>query len=266
MKNIVWVLSMLSACGGDAVVPPAEPEAASVQRAEVAAVPEKPSTAPNILQGATGPVTITPYQHASFRIDSKAGSVLIDPNPMMMGDAEGVPVADLVLITDLHGDHFDAPMAQRLTAEGGTIVTAKAASEGLEAPVLMANGERRTVGAFQLEAVPMYNLVRGPEEGKVFHEKGRGNGYILTVDGLRIYISGDTECVEEMKALEDIDAAFVVMNLPYTMPVEEAAGCVNAFQPKVVFPYHHRGQDPEQFAQLLNGPEVRILSWYPANE
>jgi L-ascorbate metabolism protein UlaG (beta-lactamase superfamily) len=111
----------------------------------------------------------------------------------------------------------------------------------------------------------MYNLQRGPAPGQFFHPKGRGNGYILTLGGKRLYIAGDTECTPEMRALKNIDIAFIPMNLPYTMPPAEAAECVKAFKPKVVYPYHYRGQNPEEFKAALKGEpvEVRLLDWYP---
>jgi L-ascorbate metabolism protein UlaG (beta-lactamase superfamily) len=111
----------------------------------------------------------------------------------------------------------------------------------------------------------MYNLVRGPDAGKLFHDKGRGNGYVLTLGGKRIYFSGDTECVPEMKALKNIDIAFMTMNLPYTMPPEEAAGCVKVFKPKIVYPYHYRNSDLAVFTNALKdetGIEVRLRNWY----
>ena len=108
-----------------------------------------------------------------------------------------------------------------------------------------------------------------PPERQNFHAKGRGNGYLLTLGGTRIYISGDTEDVPEMRALENIDAAFVCMNLPYTMEVTAAAGAVLEFRPKVVFPYHYRGKsgmsDLDQFQSLVAkdpGIEIRLLEWY----
>ncbi len=107
----------------------------------------------------------------------------------------------------------------------------------------------------------MYNLT---EDRLKFHSKGRGNGYVLTLGGKRIYISGDTEDVPEMRALKDIDVAFVCMNLPYTMSPEQAASAVKEFKPKAVYPYHYRGSDVQKFKELV-GPasEVRIREWYP---
>jgi L-ascorbate metabolism protein UlaG (beta-lactamase superfamily) len=127
------------------------------------------------------------------------------------------------------------------------------------------NGESKILEGIKVEAIPMYNLVRGPSAGKLYHDKGRGNGYILTIGGKRVYISGDTECTPEMKALKNIDVAFVCMNLPYTMPPEEAAECVRAFRPKIVYPYHYRNSDLNVLAKALKserGIEVRMRNWY----
>jgi L-ascorbate metabolism protein UlaG (beta-lactamase superfamily) len=129
----------------------------------------------------------------------------------------------------------------------------------------ISNGETKHWGDWTIEAVPMYNLKRGPAPGKLYHEKGRGNGYVLTYGGKRFYFSGDTENIPEMRALKDIDVAFVCMNLPYTMPPDEAAEAVKAFHPKIVIPYHYKGSDLTVFQKGLEGAgiEVRLLDWYP---
>jgi L-ascorbate metabolism protein UlaG (beta-lactamase superfamily) len=112
----------------------------------------------------------------------------------------------------------------------------------------------------KIEAVPMYNLTAARLR---FHNKGRGNGYVMTFGGKRVYVSGDTEDIPEMRALKNIDAAFVCMNLPYTMAPEQAADAVREFKPKVVYPYHYRGSDTAQFKKLVGGAsEVRLRDWY----
>ena len=127
----------------------------------------------------------------------------------------------------------------------------------------MSNGETKTVDGISIEAVPMYNVVRG-FQGNPLHPKGHGNGYVVTVGGKRLYIAGDTECTPEMKALKNIDVAFMPMNLPYTMTPAEAAACALVFKPKIVYPYHYRGQDVVAFASSLkaSGIEVRLREWY----
>jgi L-ascorbate metabolism protein UlaG (beta-lactamase superfamily) len=210
----------------------------------------------------SGTVKITPIQHASLMIE--AGGQIIHIDPWSNGNYVGLPPADLILITDIHGDHMDPKMLSQLAKPGGVIVAPPAVAETVKNATVIRNGETKTVGPFTIEAVPMYNLKRGPEPGKLFHDKGRGNGYIVTYGGKRFYFSGDTEGTPEMRALKNIDVAFVCMNLPYTMPPDEAAEAVRAFHPKIVYPYHYRGSDLSVFQKALagSGIEVRILDWY----
>ena len=210
----------------------------------------------------SGPLTVTPIQHASLMIT--AGSQVLQVDPWGRENYADLPPADIVLITHTHGDHLD-PEALAAVSKAGTVVIAPpdVAKTVTQAKVLR-NGESTKVGAWSFEAVPMYNEERGPSPGKVFHEKGLGNGYIVEFAGLRLYIAGDTEGTAEMRALQDIDVAFVPMNLPYTMPPLEAAEAVKAFKPKVVYPYHYRGSDLSVFEKALEGSgiEVRLRDWY----
>lgn len=211
-----------------------------------------------------GDIVITPITHASLQIEH-AGTV-IQVDPWSQGDYGQAKPADLVLVTDIHGDHLDPAQIAKLRKPGAPVVAPAAAAEKLENATVMANGESRTVAGVQLEALPMYNLTRGPEPGQLYHVKGRGNGYVITLGGKRVYVAGDTECTPEMRALKNIDVAFLPMNLPYTMPPSEAAECARAFKPRIVYPYHYRGQDAEAFAAALKGEpiEVRVLDWYAA--
>jgi len=208
-----------------------------------------------------GVLKLTPIQHASFTIEAGGKVIQVDP---AMGDFTGAPAADIILITDIHGDHLVPANIAKLKKAGTMVIIPGAAQKDVPDGVIMKNGETKTVGAFTFEAIPMYNIKRGPAEGKLFHDKGRGNGYVVTYGGFRIYISGDTENIPEMRALKNIDVALVCMNLPYTMPVDEAADAVKAFHPKVVYPYHYMGQDVNQFAAALKGTgiDVRLRNWY----
>jgi L-ascorbate metabolism protein UlaG (beta-lactamase superfamily) len=214
-------------------------------------------------QTSLGELKITPVRHGSVMLE--VGGKVWHIDPWSQADYSSLPKADVILITDIHGDHMD-PKAIEQVRKGSTVIVAPAAvaKTVTEAKVLN-NGESTTIGGVKIEAVPMYNLKRGPEPGKRFHDKGRGNGYVLNVGDTRVYFSGDTEAVAEMKALEDIDVAFVCMNLPYTMPPEEAAEGVKAFQPGVVYPYHYRDSDLSVFSKALEGEsdiEVRLREWY----
>jgi L-ascorbate metabolism protein UlaG (beta-lactamase superfamily) len=208
-----------------------------------------------------GPLKITIIQHASFMLEAGGQVVQVDPS---QGNYDGLPAADLILITDIHGDHFTPQVVDRLKKPGTLILAPEGVAKMLPAATLLRNGETKTVGAWTIEAVPMYNLKRGPSAGQFYHDKGRGNGYIVTYGGTRLYIAGDTEDTPEMRGLKNIDIAFVPMNLPYTMPPEEAADAVRAFHPRIVYPYHYRGSDLKVFEKALagSGVEVRVRDWY----
>ncbi|MEJ5369411.1 MAG: MBL fold metallo-hydrolase [Bryobacteraceae bacterium] len=209
-----------------------------------------------------GPLKLTAIRHAYFMLE--AGGKVVHVDPWSQGDYAGLPKADLILITDSHGDHFD-PKAIEAVRQAATVVIAPpVVSEKLPGARTLRNGESTEAAGFAIEAVPMYNLKRGPAEGQVYHAKGRGNGYIIAWGGFRLYISGDTEATPEMRALKNIDAALICMNLPYTMPPEEAAEGVKAFRPKIAIPYHYRGSDLQVFAKALEGSgvEVKLLDWY----
>lgn len=216
-----------------------------------------------------GDLTIAPIEHATFVLKWAGKTIFVDPTKG--GDAFkefGKP--DLILVTDIHGDHFDPKTLAAVRTPETVVIVPAAVAEKMGAEKgnakVLPNGEKTKVGDIEVEAVPMYNLT---EERKNFHTKGRGNGYVVTLGGKRIYISGDTEDIPEMRALKDIDAAFVCMNLPYTMEVDKAASAVLEFKPKIVYPYHYRGKekvgDVEKFKELVSKDksiEVRLLKWY----
>lgn len=215
-----------------------------------------------------GQVKITPIYHATLLIQAGGKNIYVDP--AKPASFTGLPPADLILVTDIHGDHVDQDQAsiKAISKPGTEIWAPSAVQKFVTTAAVISNGDKKKWGKWTIEAIPMYNMTRGPEAGKYFHDKGRGNGYVLTYGGKRLYISGDTEAIPEMKALKNIDVAFVCMNLPYTMPPEEAAEAVKAFHPKVVIPYHYRGNpatDLNVFKQKLEGSgiEVRLLDWYP---
>ncbi len=219
--------------------------------------------APQVFSTTAGPVKITPLYHASTLIE--AGGMVIYLDPSKPAEFSGLPKADLILITDIHPDHMDPASISQVTKPGTDILAPPAVVKTVTSAKPIANGETKTWHDWTIEAIPAYNLTRGPSPGKLFHDKGRGNGYVLTYGGKHFYFSGDTEGVPEMRALKNIDVAFVCMNLPYTMPPEEAAEAVKAFHPKIVIPYHYRGSDLSIFQKLLEGTgiEVRLLDWYP---
>ncbi len=217
-----------------------------------------------------GDIVVHPVAHASFVMETPAGTIYADP----VGDPAayaGFPAPDLVLVTHEHGDHYDAETLAALVAPG-TKILANPAVHGMLPAALQAqaeaigNGGTVAFGGAEIAAIPAYNTTEGRTN---FHPEGRDNGYVLTLGEFRVYISGDTEDIPEMRALQDIDLAFLCMNLPFTMDKEQAASAVAEFRPAFVYPYHFRGrdggtQDPEAFAALVgDGTEVRIANWYP---
>ncbi len=220
-----------------------------------------PASAVETFDTSAGPVKITIIQHASLMIEAGGKIIYLDPS---QGNYEGLPLADLILITDIHGDHMDPKTIAKVSKAGTQILAPQAVAATVTTAKAIANGETQNWDKWTVEAVPMYNLTRGPAPGKLFHDKGRGNGYVLTYGGKRFYFSGDTENIPEMRALKNIDVAFVCMNLPYTMPPDEAAQGVRAMHPKIVYPYHYRGSDLAVFQKGLEGSgvEVRLRDWY----
>ncbi|MFZ0685331.1 MAG: MBL fold metallo-hydrolase [Terriglobales bacterium] len=220
------------------------------------------AASPQTFQTSAGAVKITPLYHASTMIEAGGKVIYLDPaKPAKLSG----PKADLVLITDIHPDHMDPASIAEISKTGTEIMAPPAVVATVKTAKPIANGESKMWEGWTIEAIPAYNMLRGPGQGKLFHDKGRGNGYVLTYGGMRFYFSGDTEGVPEMRKLKNIDVAFVCMNLPYTMPPQEAADAVNAFHPKIVIPYHYRGSDLSVFQKELEGTgiEVRLLDWYP---
>lgn len=217
-------------------------------------------------------VEVNPISHATAVLNWGDTTIYLDPTGG--ADAfEGMNEPDLVLITDIHGDHMDAETLRGLNLQNTPIVVPQAVREQLPDDlqgefVVLDNGETTQEQGITIEAIPMYNL---REEAKQYHVKGRGNGYLLEKNGTRVYIAGDTEDIPEMRNLENIDIAFVPMNLPYTMPVDAAADAVVDFAPEKVYPYHYRGEngkaDVERFKELVNQRnediEVVLAEWYP---
>ncbi len=225
-----------------------------------------------IIKGKEADISITPILHSSMVIEWDGLTIFVDPYG---GAGRWAPYepADIILITHEHGDHFDPETLFKLNFEKARIIAPAVVMGKLDTlkhleKELLANGESTKVDRISISAVPMYNI----PEATARHKKGVGNGYILTIDGKRIYISGDTGGTPEMKKLKNIDVAFICMNLPYTMSVEEAARAVLAFKPSIVYPFHYR--QPEGYANIKEfkklvqaaNPKiaVRLRNWYPS--
>ncbi|UAB75275.1 MBL fold metallo-hydrolase [Mesoflavibacter sp. SCSIO 43206] len=214
----------------------------------------------------------TPITHATMVMNYGEETIYVDPTGGKAAFAD-FKQPTIVLITDIHGDHLSIDTLKELNLNGTIIVAPQAVVDKFPEDFkpmfkVLNNGQTAVVKDINIEAIPMYNL---REEALKFHEKGRGNGYVLTFGDERVYISGDTEDIPEMRNLKNIDKAFVCMNLPYTMPIESAASAVLDFNPKTVYPYHFRGteglSDVEKFKSIINegNPDINVelLEWYP---
>ena len=216
---------------------------------------------------------ITPVYHASFLMEWAGKVIYVDPawDPSYYLP---YPKPDLALITDVHFDHLDNNVLGALKEEKGAfeIICPPAVLERLrqdlkERARVLENGESTEWEGFQITAFPMYNIT--PERLQ-YHPKGRGNAYIVEREGFRVYIAGDTENIPEMAELENIDIAFIPMNLPYTMDVEQAVEAVLSFNPKKVYPYHYKSElgfsDVNKFKEELSQKalqiEVVLSDWY----
>jgi len=226
---------------------------------------------PDVLQTNKGALSIQPIQHASLVLTWNGLTIYIDPT----GGAasyKGIPAPDMILVTDIHGDHCDTATIAAVKKGGTTFIVPQVVADKLPASdkaktVVLHNSDKTSQSGISIMAIPMYNL---PESATAMHTKGRGNGYVLGMGGKNIYLSGDTQGIPEMRALKNIDIAFVCMNLPYTMDIPEAADAVLAFSPKIVYPYHYRGKgglsDVNKFKSLVDagnkGIDVRLRDWY----
>lgn len=218
---------------------------------------------------------IFPVEHATVVVAWDTTVIYVDP----IGGSNAFvqyPNPGFVLVTDIHEDHFDAETVRLVKGTNTKVIVPQAVADKMgkemqENVIILNNGEVADLDGFKITAIPMYNL---REEAKQFHPKGRGNGYVIEHNNRKVYFSGDTEDIPEMRNLKGIDKAFVTMNLPYTMTVEKAAEGVLAFAPAQVYPYHYRGtngmSDVAKFKQLVNAGnsaiEVVQLNWYPHQE
>lgn len=225
----------------------------------------------DIIKTNEGDIIIQPITHGSLVLQWKGKTIYVDP----YGGAEnfkGIAPPDMILITDIHGDHLNMATLEGLDTKKTTFVVPAAVAKKLKTKYekqlhIIKNSGMHIQDDLFVSAIPMYNL---PEDTESRHPRGRGNGYFLNLGGKGIYISGDTEDIKEMRRLINVDIAFVCMNLPYTMDIKQAASAVLDFKPKIVYPYHYRGKpdvsDIAAFKKLVNSKnpkiEVRLRDWY----
>ncbi len=214
----------------------------------------------DIFPTADGDLAITFIGHGSLMFAFNHLTIHIDPFSRV-ADYSQLPKADLILITHEHQDHLDLDALAKIQTGETDLVLTETCARQLNGGIIMQNGDQQIVRGIPIEAVPAYNLVHRRENGQAYHPKGVGNGYILSFSGLRVYVAADTENTPEMKSLTGIDIAFLPMNLPYTMTPEMVADAAEAFQPRILYPYHFGNTDTRKLLHLLQDEkaiEVRI--------
>jgi L-ascorbate metabolism protein UlaG (beta-lactamase superfamily) len=209
------------------------------------------------VETSTGPLVITFLGHGTLMLAFDKKIIHVDPYSSV-ADYSVLPKADLILITHEHMDHLDQKALSHIQTEETEIVINEAGAEKLDSGTVMQNGDVTTIGQIKIEAVPAYNIVNKRDNGEPFHPKGVGNGYILTFGDKRVYVAGDTENTPEMKALQDIDIAFLPMNLPYTMTPEMVADAAKAFKPAILYPYHYGKTNTSELVDLLEGEDIDV--------
>jgi L-ascorbate metabolism protein UlaG (beta-lactamase superfamily) len=212
------------------------------------------------LTGPSGEVEIAFLGHGSLTLSSGGTVVQIDPYGKV-ADYGSLPKADIVLITHEHQDHLDQAALKAIRKESTRVFASVAAAAQIVGATAVENGSRASAAGIDIEAVPAYNIRHERSPGTPYHPKGCGNGYVVTMAGLRIYIAGDTENIPEMKNLAGVDVAFLPMNLPYTMTPEMVADAARMIGPKILYPYHFGETDTARLAVLLRdrpGIEIRL--------
>lgn len=200
-------------------------------------------------------VTITFIKHGSLMLTYNKHIIQVDP-VSDYADYSMFPKADLILITHEHGDHLDAKAINAASNKETMIILNASSQKKLGKGIVMNNGDKKNVlGDIKIEAVPAYNTTPGKE---IYHPRNRDNGYVLTIDGLRIYIAGDTEDIQEMKDLKNINIAFLPVNQPYTMTIDEAVCAAKVLTPKVLYPYHFGNTDVKKIKADLKDTSIDV--------
>jgi L-ascorbate metabolism protein UlaG (beta-lactamase superfamily) len=208
-------------------------------------------------QTTAGNVTINFIGHGSLMFKVNGYVIYIDP-VRSSGNYDFLPKADIILVTHDHGDHLDIKLIDTLKKVGTLVFCNENSVVKVPWAMVMKEGDRQEINNIIIEAVPAYNIVNERAPGQPYHPKGVGIGFILTIGGKRFYVAGDTENTPEMKALRNIDVAFLPMNLPYTMTPEMVADAALAVKPKILYPYHYGDTNTDRLLKLLTGTNIIV--------
>ena len=214
----------------------------------------------DIIKTSDGELNITFIGHGTLMF-AFGGKIIHLDAVSREADYTKMPKAELILVTHEHGDHLDPKAIKVIRKEKTEMVLTKICAKEVKGGIVMKNGDVNTVLGLKIEAVAAYNIIHKRDNGRPFHPKGAGNGYVITFGDKRVYVAGDTENTPEMKKLKDIDIAFLPMNLPYTMTPQMVADAAKAFKPKILYPYHFGNTDTSELVKLLKDEkeiEVRI--------
>jgi len=212
----------------------------------------------DVIRTSAGDLVFTFIGHGSLMLEFNGKIIHVDPYSKL-ADYTKLPKADAIFITHEHQDHLDLAALRSIRTGNTAVVLTEKCAVKITDGVIMKNGDVQSVMGIRVEAVPAYNIVGKRENGRAYHPKGEGNGYVLSFGDTRVYIAGDTENTPEMKMLKNIDIAFLPMNLPYTMTPEMVADAAKAFKPKVIYPYHYGETDSSRVVALLkDSPDIEV--------
>ncbi len=212
------------------------------------------------IQTNAGDLEITFIGHGTLMLRFNGKIIHVDPWGQL-ADYTQMPKADIILITHEHRDHLDPKAIENVRTGKTILILTKICAKQIEGGTVMNNGDTQEIDGINIEAVPAYNIEHQRSPGIPFHPRGDGNGYIVTFGGKRVYIAADTENTPELKAIKNIDIAFLPMNLPYTMTPEMVADASKALKPKILYPYHFGDTDTTKLTKLLKNEqaiEIRI--------
>lgn len=212
----------------------------------------------DIIKTSAGDLVITFIGHGTLMFQFGDKIIHVDPWTKL-ADYTQLPKADIILLTHEHPDHLDLKAIKAIRKERTDLILPLICDEKIKGGTIMANGDSKTVKEIEFKAVPAYNIIHMRPDGAPYHQKGIGNGYVITFGNKKVYVAGDTENIPEMKSLKDIDVAFLPMNLPYTMTPEMCARAAKSFSPKILYPYHYGDTDTSALTALMkNDTEIEI--------